>query len=141
MATKKSKKKKTSKANNSGRTTKTSAQAKITEVVHWEIQAQDPKKLQSFYSGVFGWKIDANTPMQYGMVTSRARKRIEGGIGGSQGPGSRVLVYAQVASIPSTLKRMESKGGKTIMPRTDVGPVVIGLYRDPEGNTMGLIEG
>ena len=48
--------------------------------------------------------------------------------------------YAQVASIPAVLERIESFGGKTIMPRTDIGAVVMGLYEDPEGNLMGLIE-
>jgi predicted enzyme related to lactoylglutathione lyase len=38
------------------------------------------------------------------------------------------------------LKRIESSGGATVMPRTDIGPVIMALYRDPEGNVMGLIE-
>jgi predicted enzyme related to lactoylglutathione lyase len=36
---------------------------------------------------------------------------------------------------------IEANGGKTLMPRTDIGPVVMALYADPEGNRMGLIEG
>ncbi|HEY2407309.1 MAG TPA: VOC family protein [Polyangiaceae bacterium] len=110
-------------------------------IVHWEIQAQDPNKLWKFYGDVFGWKIDSKNPMNYGMVDSKGSSGIAGGIGGSMGgQGSRVLVYAEVASIDATLKRVESKGGKTVMPRTDIGPVIMGVYTDPEGNTMGLIE-
>jgi predicted enzyme related to lactoylglutathione lyase len=78
--------------------------------------------------------------MKYGMVASGGPSGINGGIGGSPSPGSRVLVYAQVASIPAVLERIESLGGRIIMPRTDIGPVVMGLYQDPEGNVMGLIE-
>jgi predicted enzyme related to lactoylglutathione lyase len=111
------------------------------EIVHWEIQAQNPESLHQFYAGALGWKIDANNPMRYGMVASGGRKGIDGGIGGTEGPGSRVLVYASVPSIPTVLKRIESLGGKTIMPRTDIGPVIMALYQDPEGNTMGLVEG
>jgi predicted enzyme related to lactoylglutathione lyase len=110
------------------------------EIVHWEIQAQNPSLLHEFYGEALGWDIDANNPMKYGMVASGGPTGINGGIGGSEGPGSRVLVYAQVASIPSILERIESLGGKTVMPRTDIGPVVMGLYVDPEGNLMGLIE-
>lgn len=110
------------------------------EIVHWEIQAQNPARLHDFYGEALGWDIDANNAMKYGMVASGGPEGINGGIGGSPGPGSRVLVYAQVASIPGILQRIESLGGKTVMPRTDVGPVVMALYEDPEGNIMGLIE-
>jgi predicted enzyme related to lactoylglutathione lyase len=110
------------------------------EIVHWEIQAQDPARLHEFYGDALGWDIDANNPMNYGMVASGGPEGINGGIGGTEGSASRVLVYAQVASIPAILARIESLGGKTVMPRTDVGPVIMALYEDPEGNVMGLIE-
>jgi predicted enzyme related to lactoylglutathione lyase len=110
------------------------------QVVHWEIQAQSPARLHKFYGDTFGWKIDANNPMQYGMVASGGSDGIDGGIGGSQAPGSRVVVYTTVPDIPPLLDRIATLGGKTIMPRTDIGPVVMALYEDPEGNVMGLIE-
>jgi predicted enzyme related to lactoylglutathione lyase len=110
------------------------------EIVHWEIQAQNPARLHDFYGEALGWDIDANNSMRYGMVASGGPTGINGGIGGSPSPGSRVLVYAQVASIPDILARIESLGGKTIMQRTDIGAVVMGLYEDPEGNIMGLLE-
>lgn len=114
---------------------------KAPAMVHWEIQSNQPEALHDFYSEVFGWKIDANNPMKYGMVSSKgANGGIDGGIGGSQGETARVLVYASVPSILSTLELIEELGGKTIMPRTDIGPVIMAIYLDPEGNTMGLIE-
>jgi predicted enzyme related to lactoylglutathione lyase len=57
------------------------------------------------------------------------------------GPQSRVLVYASVPSIDDVLSRVSNHGGKTVMPRQDIGPVVMALYEDPEGNLMGLVEG
>jgi uncharacterized protein len=111
------------------------------QVVHWEIQAQSPARLHKFYADTFGWKIDANNPMNYGMVASGGAEGINGGIGGSQAPGSRVVVYTTVPDIPPLLDRIATLGGKTVMPRTDVGPVILALYEDPEGNVMGLIEG
>ncbi len=115
------------------------AQSNVHEIVHWEIQAQNPAVLHQFYADALSWKIDANNSMQYGMVASKGNGGIDGGIGGSQS-GSRVVVYAAVPSIVSILERIESLGGKTVMPRTDVGPVIMALYQDPEGNVMGLIE-
>jgi predicted enzyme related to lactoylglutathione lyase len=111
------------------------------QIVHWEIQSLRPETLHQFYASVFGWKVDANNSMNYGMVSSGGGDGIDGGIGGSQTPQSRVLVYASVESIDDALARIASAGGSTIMPRTDVGPVIMALYTDPEGNVMGLIEG
>jgi predicted enzyme related to lactoylglutathione lyase len=110
-------------------------------VVHWEIQSKMPERLHKFYADAFGWKVDANNPMNYGMVASGSKDGIDGGIGGTQHSLSKVLVYASVKSILDALSRIEGLGGKTIMPRTDIGPVIMALYEDPEGNTMGLIEG
>ena len=109
-------------------------------VVHWEIQSQDPTRLHQFYTNVFGWKIDSNNPMNYGMVESGGGGGIAGGIGGTQLPDSRVVVYAQVPSIDDVLSRVSTHGGRTVMPRQDIGPVVMALYEDPEGNLMGLVE-
>ena len=122
------------------RATKSSA-ARVHPVVHWEIQSRNPERLHSFYAEAFGWKIDADNPMKYGMVASKGREGINGGIGGTQEPDSRVVVYSAVPSIEDVLGRIESLGGRTRMPRTDIGPVIMALYEDPEGNVMGLIEG
>jgi predicted enzyme related to lactoylglutathione lyase len=112
-------------------------------VVHWEIQAKDAKKIQRFYADLFGWKIDAANPMNYGMVASQGKGpgSINGGIGGSMSGGSRILVYANVADIDGVLEKAESLGARTIMPRTDVGPVIMGIFEDVEGNQFGIIEG
>jgi predicted enzyme related to lactoylglutathione lyase len=117
------------------------ATARANAVVHWEIQSRMPERLHKFYAEAFGWKVDANNPMNYGMVASGSKDGIDGGIGGTQHTGSKVLVYAAVKNILDALSRIEGLGGKTVMPRTDIGPVIMALYEDPEGNTMGLIEG
>jgi uncharacterized protein len=118
-----------------------SAPAVANPIVHWEIQSKMPDRLRSFYGDVFGWKIDANNPMNYGMVTSGGAKGIDGGIGGSMGPSPQTLVYASVPDINGVLDRVNAQGGRTIMPRTDVGPVIMAVFVDPEGNSFGVIEG
>ena len=37
-------------------------------VVHFEVSSADGEKAQKFYGDLFGWHIDANNPMNYGMV-------------------------------------------------------------------------
>jgi predicted enzyme related to lactoylglutathione lyase len=114
---------------------------RVHAVVHWEIQSRDPARLHGFYADALGWHIDANNPMNYGLVASKGKDGINGGIGGAQDGASRVTVYAAVPDVTVVLDRIASLGGQILMPRTDVGPVIMGLYTDPEGNVMGLIEG
>ena len=37
-------------------------------VVHFEVIGKDGARMQSYYSELFGWKIDTNNPMGYGIV-------------------------------------------------------------------------
>lgn len=117
------------------------ATASTPAIVHWEIQAQDTKRVQRFYADLFGWKIDAANPMNYGMVASKGNGGIDGGIGGTMSGRSRLLVYATVADIDGVLAKAESLGARTVLPRTDLGPVVMGIFEDLEGNHFGVIEG
>src|SRR4051795_13731317 len=55
-------------------------------VVHFEVIGSDGAKLQAFYRDVFGWSIDANNPMQYGMVSAGSERGIGGGIAGYDDP-------------------------------------------------------
>jgi predicted enzyme related to lactoylglutathione lyase len=111
------------------------------QVVHWEIQSTSPALLHDFYRTVFEWEIDTNNPMQYGMVGSGGDDEgINGGIGGAMGPTSKVLVYASVPSIEEALARVAAKGGRTVLPRTEMGPVTMAIFEDPEGNAFGIVE-
>jgi uncharacterized protein len=109
-------------------------------VVHWEVQAKDLMKQQQFFANLFGWKIDTNNPMQYGMISGAGKDTIGGGIGPAQ-DASRVTVYVQVSDINATLDRAQTLGAQTVLPRTPYGPVIMGLFRDLEGNVIGLVEG
>src|SRR2546430_16609522 len=53
-------------------------------VVHWEVTGKNSKRLQKFYADLFDWKVDANNPMEYGMVDTGG-KGINGGIAAAQG--------------------------------------------------------
>jgi uncharacterized protein len=109
-------------------------------VVHWEVQARDPGKQQQFFATLFGWKVDANNPMSYGMVSGSGKDTIGGGIGGTQDT-ARVTVYVQVPDINASLQKAQELGAQTVMPRTDIGMIIMGQFKDPEGNIIGLVEG
>jgi hypothetical protein len=111
-------------------------------VVHFEVLGKDGAKLQGFYGKMFGWKIDANNPMQYGVVDADAGgKGIGGGVAASQDGSSSTVFYVEVKDIDAKLKQITAAGGKVIMPRTVIpNMVTFAQFTDPAGNTIGLVE-
>ncbi len=118
-------------------------------VVHFEIIGKDGKKLQNFYSKLFDWQINADNPMNYGLVnaagngTEVGKGSIGGGVAAAeQGMPGYVTVYAQVSDLAATLKKAETMGGKTMVPPTEIpNMVTFALFQDPEGNMVGLVKG
>jgi uncharacterized protein len=108
-------------------------------VLHFEIMGGQGDQLEKFYSELFGWKIDSNNPMKYGMVDTGGSGGINGGVGANEDGSSRVTVYAQVDNLQAALDKAEQLGGKTILPPTEVpdGPTVA-MFSDPAGNVTGL---
>jgi predicted enzyme related to lactoylglutathione lyase len=112
-------------------------------VVHFEIGGKNAKKLNDFYAKNFGWKIDANNPMKYGIVATGSDKGIAGGISPPppSGPQTWVTVYISVPKIDPVLAKIGKSGGKVVMPRTVLpGMVTLAQFLDPEGNLVGLVE-
>lgn len=108
-------------------------------VVHFEIHAKDAKRAREFYASLFDWKIDADNPMQYGLVGAEPGG-IPGGIG--QSPSApMVTFYAEVPDLAAALRKAGQLGGRTLMEPTQVpGGPRIALFADPDGNAIGLLE-
>ena len=106
------------------------------KVVHFEVHGKDGKRLQQFYGSLFGWKVDANNPMEYGMVSAH-----DAGVGGgiTKSEAAQVTFYVEAADLEAALKKAEGLGGKTTMPPMDVpGGPKLAMFSDPEGNVIGL---
>ncbi|MEX2431582.1 MAG: VOC family protein [Dehalococcoidia bacterium] len=118
-------------------------------VVHFEIMGQNAKRTQEYYANLFGWDVDANNPMDYGLATTKdGELGINGGLGGDQGGGdqgggARVSVYAQVDDLQKYLDKAVELGGQVLMPVAEVpgAGVTIALFADPDGNVIGLMKG
>jgi predicted enzyme related to lactoylglutathione lyase len=109
-------------------------------VVHFEINGKDAKKLHDFYGSLFDWHIDANNPVNYGVVDTHSEGGIGGGIGSGDGP-NQVTFYIQVEDPQAYLTKIEAKGGKTVVPVTEIpGMVTFAQFADPEGNIVGLVK-
>jgi uncharacterized protein len=116
-------------------------------VVHFEIIGKDPEKLRSYYSDLFGWEIDSDNPMNYGIVprdgnTSADGAGIGGGIGGGpEGYSGHVTFYIAVPDVEAALAKAESLGGSRMMgPDKVMEGVEIGLFNDPEGHVIGVVK-
>ena len=83
-------------------------------VVHFEIVGKDGAGLQSYYGELFGWQIDADNPMGYGMVAREGNVNADGvGIGGGvmggpEGYDGHVTFYVEVPDVEAALSRPRS---------------------------------
>lgn len=109
-------------------------------VVHWEIAGKDAQKLQDFYARLFDWEIDANNPMNYGMVNTGGEGGISGGIMAAQGEVPAYLTfYVQVDDLQAYLDKAVQLGGRAVVPPTPIPDIgSFAMFVDPEGNCIGL---
>ena len=117
-------------------------------VVHFEIMGRDGEALKRYYGGLFEWNINSNNPMNYGIVAREENLDddgvgIGGGVGGvPEGYAGHVTVYVRVPDVEASLAKAESLGGKRVMgPDKVMEGLVIGLFTDPEGHTIGVLSG
>jgi predicted enzyme related to lactoylglutathione lyase len=116
-------------------------------VVHFEVIGRDGERLRRYYSELFGWEIDANNEMNYGMVAREGNVSSEGvGIGGGIGGGpdgyeGHVTFYVEVPDIEAALAKAESLGGTRVMgPETIMDQIELGQFKDPEGHVIGVVK-
>jgi predicted enzyme related to lactoylglutathione lyase len=102
-------------------------------VVYFSLFGPNGSELQRFYTGVFDWKIAAN-----GDVATTVAPPLTGTIG--QGA-PETIVYLGVTDVTATLQKVVASGGTIRFPRFEVkGRVVLGVFKDPAGNSVGLVE-
>lgn len=118
------------------------------KVVHFEIPVNNLDRAKKFYQSLFGWELTDIPQMNYTMVTTvptddnrmpKERGAINGGMFKRAKPGESPVIVINVSSVEDYLKKVEKGGGKTVMPRQQIGDM--GFYAkvsDPEGNVMGL---
>ena len=114
-------------------------------VVHFEIIGKDAETLQRYYSDLFGWEINADNPMRYGMVgrdanVNAAGVGIGGGVGGGpEGYSGHVTFYVEMPDVEAALAKAESLGGSRVMGPAIMEQVELGLFNDPEGHLVGVV--
>lgn len=111
-------------------------------VVHFEVMADEPEKVLSFYSDVFGWKANKwEGPMDYWLVDTGEGTGINGGVGKKQQEGPSVINTIDVDSVDGYTQKVESSGGAIAVPKMAIPGVGWMAYcTDPEGNLFGIME-
>jgi predicted enzyme related to lactoylglutathione lyase len=108
--------------------------------VHVELPAKNPEDLKMFYGAVFGWKFEDFPDMNYTMFEA------PGGLGGGiripdENDPRRVLNHLYVDSVSDYERKIQSNGGRIIVPKTEIpGMGWFALFQDPEGTTLGIYE-
>jgi predicted enzyme related to lactoylglutathione lyase len=117
-------------------------------VVHFEIIGSDAERLREYYGGLFGWEFQTDNPMNYGLVTREGNTNADGiGIGGGVGAApegyrGHITFYVEVPDVEAALARAERLGGSRMMgPEQVMEGVEIGLFMDPDGHVVGVVQG
>ncbi len=115
-------------------------------VVHFEINSASTPELARFYGEAFDWDMheDGSEYTQIrtnGVCAGTGAPGIDGGLGPSDPGDDFVTFYVQVPDVARALERVAELGGQIDMPATEAGRVVIGIFRDPRGNRIGLVRG
>jgi predicted enzyme related to lactoylglutathione lyase len=108
-------------------------------IVHIEISANDREAAGKFYADLFGWEVEQMPEMNYATFT--AGDGPGGGLNpvGENTPAGSVVIYVDSDDIEATLKKAESLGAKTLVPKTEIPQMGwFGMFADPTGNTIGV---
>ncbi len=109
-------------------------------ISHIEIPAANSAAVGTFYSDVFGWKMETN--LEHNYVTFQSEGGLRGGFAGPAEPTykpDRLLVYLATDDIDATLATIEAHGGKTVLPKTEIPHIGWwAVFTDPAGNHLGL---
>ena len=120
-------------------------------VVHFEIPADDPEKLVSFYTTLFDWKVQ-KIPMagmdywicQTMPTDDKGMVQEPGGINGGiykRQADERIINYVQVDSVDDYVQKARSLGATVLLDKQAIPG--IGFFAqlvDPQGNTFALIQ-
>jgi predicted enzyme related to lactoylglutathione lyase len=121
------------------------------KVVHFEIPTDDEARAREFYSSIFGWQLQPMDEMQYTLVRTTPVDEqtqlptepgaINGGLMKRSAETPAPVITVDVDSIDDSLKQIESSGGSTVTPRTEIpGMGAFAYFKDTEGNVVGLWE-
>ncbi|MBW6461453.1 MAG: VOC family protein [DPANN group archaeon] len=113
-------------------------------VVHFEIDTETPERAIKFYKDVFGWTFKKwKGPMEYWqiMTGNPDMPGIDGGLVKREKDANLARNTIEVFSINIYITKIKDNHGTILMPKTPIPTIgYMAVFRDPEGNVLGLME-
>jgi predicted enzyme related to lactoylglutathione lyase len=118
-------------------------------IIHFEIPADNVEKIKSFYTDLFGWKIQKLPGMEYYSIETvpvdekgnTERPGVNGGLYKREQPQQQALNYVYVESVEEYSKKVTSLGGQIVVQKTEIPDMGwFAVAKDPEGNVFGIFE-
>jgi uncharacterized protein len=113
--------------------------------IHFEIPAENPERLITFYQTVFGWKFQKweGGQMPYWLITTgpESEPGINGGLMPRHDPQQPCVNTIGVTNLDEMLASAVANGGKIALPKMPVpGIGWLGYIQDPEGHILGMMQ-
>ncbi len=112
-----------------------------------ELITTDTAKAGAFYTDLFGWTAQAIPEMDYTFFNSETHFRESKNAGGMMAKTpemgnapSNWLVYFGVADCDGACAKVETLGGKVLMPGQDIPPGRFAVVQDPQGAVFAVIQ-
>jgi hypothetical protein len=109
---------------------------------HLELTTDDLKAAQTFYTKVFGWKLNEMPGMNYTMIDVGG-SGVGGGMQSKPTPEAPTgwMPYVQVESVKASVDKALKAGATAILPYQEIGDMgAIGIFSDPTGCSIGVWE-
>ena len=110
-------------------------------IVHFEIPAENPKRLANFYEELFGWKISKAEGVDYWIAQTgeEGEPGIDGAITGREAPEQVPINYVAVPSLSEYLEKASKLGARVTVGKQAVpGMGWFAHIVDLEGNPLGI---
>jgi predicted enzyme related to lactoylglutathione lyase len=112
--------------------------------IHFEIPADNPEAIMTFFGTVFGWKFHKwEGPMPYWTVSTGDKDTpgIDGGVMPKRHPGQPMVNTMGVEDVDKTAAAVAAAGGQVVVPKMAIPTVGWLIYfKDPEGNIHGAMQ-
>src|SRR5215469_4859996 len=110
-------------------------------VMHWQILTKQPKKLEEFYSALFGWKVSGDNGLGYRQVDTASKEGINGGfwpIAETEGH-SVVQLFVRVDDVKVHAQKAQALGAQIVIPPQTLpegDEMAVGV--DPDGTPFAM---
>jgi uncharacterized protein len=109
-------------------------------VVRWQIISPQPDEVASFYTKLFGWRLQQNNALGYRELSAGDAKGIDGGVWPAP-PEAHTFVqlFVEVPDLDACIADAARLGAKVIVPKSDLPDGdSMAVLLDPTGMSVGI---